>query len=75
MDLKEQTETVKKIAIGQLELLQKKRKLSRLAFVRELNKVGYKITIQAYYDLLNSKLSTDTTIKNIESIKKLLGEK
>jgi len=74
MNLKEQTEIVKKVAIKQLLDLQKKKKISRLALVRELNKKGYTLTIQAYYDLVNGKLSTDRTIKNVEKIKILINK-
>jgi ATP-dependent protease HslVU (ClpYQ) peptidase subunit len=72
MNLKEQKEIVKKVAIDQVKELQKKKKLTRLEFTQLLAKKGYKLSIQAYYDFLAGRLSTDTTINNATKILKLV---
>lgn len=75
MKLDDKRKAIKESAIKQVKLLQKQQKLTRLEFTQFLAKKGYKMSIQAYYDFLSGKLSTDTTINNAIKILDLVNEK
>lgn len=62
----------KELAKKQLIQAQKDRKLTRYGMAMLLKKLGHKISLQSYYDLINGVHSTDTTVEQVTEILNLL---